>query len=90
MPPRPCSACGSDSVTARVVTFAGAGPRWVDLCRDHALVVRCPSRVPTTLEGTVADLRAAAQEVGLPSTSTVAFYSSFEAATAGREEEQSP
>ncbi|GAA5216854.1 hypothetical protein [Streptomyces thinghirensis] len=83
-PPRPCSACGTEAVTARAVTCAGAGPRWVDLCRDHALAVRRPSRVPATLEGIAADLYAAAEEAGL---SRVTFYSSFEAAAVGRPEE---
>lgn len=83
-PPRLCSVCGSDSVTARAVTFADAGPRWVDLCRDHALAVRRPSSVPAALEGIAADLRAAAGEAGLP---RVAFYSLFEAAGGGRREE---
>ncbi|MGA5183058.1 hypothetical protein ACPCBF_25290 [Streptomyces pseudogriseolus] len=65
MPPRPCSACGDTSVTARAVTFAGAGPRWVDLCRDHALAVWRSSRVPPTLVEIAADLRAAAEAAGL-------------------------
>ncbi|MGC5236872.1 hypothetical protein [Streptomyces albogriseolus] len=65
MPPRPCSACGDMAVTARAVTFAGAGHRWVDLCRDHALAVWRPSRVPPTLAEIAADLRAAAEAAGL-------------------------
>ncbi|AXI91366.1 hypothetical protein SAM9427_36995 (plasmid) [Streptomyces sp. ETH9427] len=59
MPPRPCSVCGHMAVTARAVAFAGAGHRWVDLCRDHALAVWRPSRVPATLPEIAADLRAA-------------------------------
>ncbi len=87
MPPRACSACGAMSVTARAVTLAGAGPRWVDLCRDHALAVRRPFRGPATLTGLAADLRAVVQEAGI---SRLVFYSSFEAAAASRREQDPP
>ncbi|MFE1076086.1 hypothetical protein ACFW5W_33370 [Streptomyces sp. NPDC058783] len=83
-PPRSCVVCGDPAATARVVCFAGAGPRWVDLCWGDGMVVRPRCRVPATLEGIAADLRAAAQEAGLPGASSLSFYSSFEAAVSGR------
>ncbi|WP_435607090.1 hypothetical protein [Streptomyces ardesiacus] len=71
--PHPCSACGADSATARVVPFPGMGLRWVDLCWEHGMSVRRRSRVPTTLEGIAADLRAAAGEAGLPQAARLTF-----------------
>ena len=65
---KPCSACGKeeDCRTSRVVDFPDAGPRWVDLCRDHSLATMPPWTGPTTVEGILADLRAVAgQGAGL-------------------------
>ncbi|MER6062367.1 hypothetical protein ABT167_14450 [Streptomyces sp. NPDC001792] len=60
---RPCTACGKegDCRTSRSVVFPGAGPRWVDLCRDHSLAAMPRWSGPTTIEGLLADLRAAAE-----------------------------
>ncbi|MEV4044276.1 hypothetical protein [Streptomyces sp. NPDC049744] len=82
-PPRPCVVCGGPAATARAVRFPGVGPRWVDLCWDDGMAVRPRCRVPETLEGIAADLRAAAREAGLPGASSLSFYSSFEAAVRG-------
>ncbi|OWA01045.1 hypothetical protein B9W62_35780 [Streptomyces sp. CS113] len=67
-PPHPCSACGTDSATARVVPFPDTG-----LCWEHGMAVRRRSRVPATLEEIAADLRAAAAEADLPQAATLAF-----------------
>ncbi len=88
VPPRPCAVCGDPVATARVVRFPDAGSRWVDLCWDHGMAVRPRSRVPETLEGILADLRAAAREAGLPGGSSLSFYSSFEAAARGRRNDE--
>ncbi|MGW2724995.1 hypothetical protein [Streptomyces sp. NPDC001492] len=64
-PPKPCAACGEDSATVRVRDF-GDGPRWVDLCWEHGWPTMEPApRVPTTLEGALADLREVAAALGL-------------------------
>lgn len=89
-PPRPCVVCGDPAATTRVVPFPGAGPRWADLCWGHGMAVRPRSRLPRTLEGIVADLRAAADEAGLPEGDRISFYSSFEAATRGRRDDEEP
>ncbi|MCX4704388.1 hypothetical protein [Streptomyces sp. NBC_01373] len=65
LPPWPCGVCGDPSRTSRTIDTE-AGPRWVDLCRDHSLAVMPPWRGPTTVEGIVADLRWAAAQLGLP------------------------
>ncbi|MFE1455824.1 hypothetical protein ACFW7K_12645 [Streptomyces sp. NPDC058735] len=88
VPPRPCAVCGDPVATARIVRFPDAGSRWVDLCWDHGMAVRPRSRVPETLEGILADLRAAAREAGLPGGSSLSFYSSFEAAARGRRNDE--
>ena len=87
-PPRSCVVCGAPAATVRAVPFPGAGPRWVDLCWDHGLAVRRRSFLPQTLEGIAADLRAAAQDAGLPDAQRLAFYSSFEAGDAGRRDDE--
>ena len=65
---RACTACGKeeDSRTSRVAVFPEAGPRWVDLCREHTLATMAPWRGPSTTEGILADLREVAAQVGLP------------------------
>ncbi|MEJ8670103.1 hypothetical protein WKI71_21895 [Streptomyces sp. MS1.AVA.1] len=66
MPPWPCSVCGEPSATARPYDSLEHGPRWVDLCWDHALLTRPPAlKMPTTLEGIFADMRKVATELGL-------------------------
>jgi hypothetical protein len=59
---KPCTVCGKeeDCRTSRVIVFPDAGPRWVDLCRDHSLATMPPWTGPTTMEGILADLRAVA------------------------------
>ncbi|MEU9647161.1 hypothetical protein [Streptomyces sp. NPDC048188] len=88
VPPRPCTVCGAPAATTRAVVFPDAGPRWVDLCWNHGMAVRRRHRLPQTLEGITADLRDAAREAGLPAAEHLAFYSSFEAAAAGRPDEE--
>ncbi|MFE5924112.1 hypothetical protein [Streptomyces sp. NPDC056468] len=66
MPPWPCSVCGEPSATARPYDNLEQGPRWVDLCWDHALLTRPPAlKMPTTVEGLFADMRKLAAEFGL-------------------------
>jgi hypothetical protein len=65
VPPHTCAVYGEQAATTRAVVFQGAGPRWVDLCWDHGMAVRRRSRLPATLDGISADLRAAAREAGL-------------------------
>ncbi len=60
----------------------------MDLCWDHGMAVRRRSRLPATLEGIVANLRAATWEAGLPGPERMAFYSSFEAAVRGRRDDE--
>ncbi len=84
-PPRPCVVCGDPAATARSVRFPREGPRWVDLCWDDGMAVRPRSRVPETLDGLAADLRAAAREAGLPATASLSFHASFQAAARGRQ-----
>lgn len=55
----------------------------MDLCWGYGMAVRRCSRIPATLEGIAADLRAA-REVGLPGSERITFYSSFEAVVRGR------
>ncbi|MFL9658767.1 hypothetical protein ACJ7VE_34230 [Streptomyces sp. PB17] len=86
-PPRACVVCGGQAATARAVSFPGAGSRWVDLCWEHGMAVRRRSRLPASLEGIAADLRAAAREASLPGADRLAFYSSFEAAASGCRDE---
>ncbi|MGW8635034.1 hypothetical protein [Streptomyces sp. NPDC055793] len=89
-PSRDCVVCGAIAATSRAVAFPLAGARWVDMCWEHHMaVLHRPSRVPGTLEGIAADLRAAAGEVGLPWAETVTFYSAFEAAIAACRDEDS-
>ncbi|MFE1075174.1 hypothetical protein ACFW5W_28645 [Streptomyces sp. NPDC058783] len=88
VPPRPCVVCADAAATARAVCFAGTGPRWVDLCWDHGMAVRPRSRHPGTLEGIAEDLRAAAREAGLRG--RISFYSSFDAAARGRQDDEDP
>lgn len=61
-----CACCGQPARATRVVDVPGCGPRWLDTCRTHFLAVTrlLPSRMPSTVEGIVADLRAAAREAG--------------------------
>lgn len=66
-PPRPCTACGEPSCTTRIHATAD-GPRWVDLCWQHARATAPQWRGPSTLQGIVADLREAALEAGVPLT----------------------
>ncbi|MFF0674227.1 hypothetical protein ACFYVE_39190 [Streptomyces tendae] len=73
-PPRACVVCGDQAATARAVPFSGAGSRWVDLCWEHGMAARRPSRLPASLEGIAADLRAAAREAGLPKAERLSFY----------------
>ncbi|MER6420703.1 hypothetical protein [Streptomyces sp. NPDC001137] len=64
-PFQPCAACGEDSATVRVRDF-GDGPRWVDLCWEHGWATVEPApRMPTTLEGILADVGEVAAELGL-------------------------
>lgn len=60
----------------------------MDLCWDHGMAVRRRFRLPATLEGIVAGLRAATWEAGLPGRERMAFYSSFEAAVRGRRDDE--
>lgn len=55
----PCTLCGDMGATSRVHATEEHGPRWVDLCWEHGMQARRVSRVPSTLEGIRADLRAA-------------------------------
>ncbi|MER6917580.1 hypothetical protein ABT314_00590, partial [Streptomyces spiralis] len=50
-----------------IIDGPGYGRRWLDRCRDCflATVDLEPSRVPGTVDGIVADLRAAAAEAGV-------------------------
>ncbi|MER5694973.1 hypothetical protein ACWDBO_31690 [Streptomyces mirabilis] len=68
-----CARCGQPARATRVVDAPGLGRRWLDTCRDDFLAVARlrPSRMPSTVEGIVADLRAAAVEVGAPLTVVV-------------------
>jgi hypothetical protein len=65
-----CARCGQPARATRVVDVPGLGLRWLDTCRTHFLAVTrlLPSRMPSTLEGIVADLRAAARDAGAPLT----------------------
>lgn len=68
-PLKPCSVCGDDCRTAQVLHFPEYGHRWVDLCRNHSLATWQPApRMPSTVEGIIADLREVAAEVGAPLT----------------------
>ncbi|MFE2486092.1 hypothetical protein ACFXGR_22880 [Streptomyces mirabilis] len=62
----PCARCGLPARATRVVDVPGLGRRWLDTCRDDFLAASrlWPSRMPSTMEGIVADLRAAAAEAG--------------------------
>ncbi|MEU0818988.1 hypothetical protein [Streptomyces mirabilis] len=68
-----CARCGQPARATRVVDVPGLGRRWLDTCRDCFLAAArlLPSRMPPTVEGIVADLRAAAAEVGAPLTVVV-------------------
>jgi hypothetical protein len=88
VPPRICTVCSEQAATARIAPFPDAGVRWVDLCWDHGMAVRRRTHLPQTLDGITADLRAAAREAGLPGAARLAFSSSFEAADAGRRDEE--
>lgn len=66
VPPWPCSVCTGPSATACPYDSLQHGPRWVDLCWDHALLTRPPAlKMPTTVEGIFADMRKLAAEFGL-------------------------
>jgi hypothetical protein len=62
-----CARCGQPARATRVVDVPGLGRRWLDTCRDDFIAVGrlLPSRMPSTLEGIVADLRAAARDAGV-------------------------
>ena len=63
----PCTACGreGDSRTSQVAVFPAAGPRWVDLCREHTIETMRPWRGPSTVTGILADVREVAAEAGV-------------------------
>jgi hypothetical protein len=63
---RPCASCGQPARATRVIDVPGLGPRWLDTCHPHFLAATrlLPSRMPSTVEGIVADLREAAREAG--------------------------
>jgi hypothetical protein len=63
---RPCSVCGAPARATTIVALS-EGCCWLDTCRDHMLAVARlrPSRMPSTVEGIAADLRAAAVETGV-------------------------
>jgi len=65
-----CARCGQPARATRVVDVPGVGPRWLDTCRDDFLALGrlSPSRMPSTVEGIVADLREAAREASAPLT----------------------
>ncbi|MFF0792917.1 hypothetical protein [Streptomyces spiralis] len=62
--PRACVGCGRPARVTGIIDVPAYGHRWLDRCRDCflATVDLEPSRVPPTLEGILADLRAAAAE----------------------------
>ncbi|MER5875417.1 hypothetical protein ABT119_05750 [Streptomyces sp. NPDC001910] len=64
--PVPCSTCGQPARFTRIVDL-DQGPRWLDRCRSCflATVGTQPSRMPATVDGIVADLRAAMAEAGV-------------------------
>jgi hypothetical protein len=66
LPGAPCMVCDEYCATTSVANIPGHGPRWVDLCWRHFRGVTKPAPgVPSTMEGILADIRAAADEVGL-------------------------
>lgn len=58
--PVPCSTCGQPARFTRIVNV-GHGPCWLDRCRPCflATVGMQPSRMPPSVNGIVADVRAA-------------------------------
>lgn len=62
-----CVRCDQPARATRVVDVPGLGPRWLDTCRDCFLAAArvLPSRMPSTVDGIVADLREAAAEAGV-------------------------
>jgi hypothetical protein len=58
--PVPCSTCGQPARFTRIVDL-DHGPRWLDRCRNCflATVSLQPHRMPASVDGIVADLRAA-------------------------------
>ncbi|MFJ3044136.1 hypothetical protein [Streptomyces tendae] len=87
-PPRSCVVCGDQAATARIVVSPDAGPRWTDWCWVHGMAIHPRCTLPATLEGIIADLRAAAREAGLPGAVDLAFYSSTGTAAVGRRNEE--
>jgi len=67
VPPWPCTACGDTGRTTCVYSTPEHGPRWIDLCRDHALLTwPTAAGMPSTMAGILADLREVAAEAGVP------------------------
>ena len=64
---RSCAQCGQPARATRVIDVPGLGPRWLDTCRADLLAAArlLPSRMPSTVDGIVADLDAAAAEAGV-------------------------
>lgn len=65
--PAPCTLCGAPARFTRVVDVPGRGPCWLDRCRACflATVGIQSSGMPATVDGIVADLRAAAVDAGV-------------------------
>ncbi|MCX4993417.1 hypothetical protein [Streptomyces sp. NBC_00568] len=65
--PVACTLCAAPARFTRVVDVPGSGPCWLDRCCPCylATVGMQPSRVPATVDGIVADLRAAAVDAGV-------------------------
>ncbi|MEU6071967.1 hypothetical protein ABZ864_47995 [Streptomyces sp. NPDC047082] len=66
-PPPPCAGCGQPARATTVADVPGHGPRWLDRCRACLLATidMTPSRMPSTTEEIVADLRAGAVKAGV-------------------------
>ncbi|SFH16832.1 hypothetical protein [Streptomyces mirabilis] len=65
-----CTRCGQPARAPRLVDVPGLGPCRLDTCRDDFLAVTrlLPSRMPSMVEGIVADLREVARDAGAPLT----------------------
>ncbi|MGV9351554.1 hypothetical protein ACWDSD_44055 [Streptomyces spiralis] len=63
----PCAGCGRPARATGIIDVPGYGHRRLDRCRDCflATIDLEPSRVPGTIDGIVADLRAAAAEAAV-------------------------
>ncbi|MFI6663245.1 hypothetical protein ACIBL8_48165 [Streptomyces sp. NPDC050523] len=74
----PCSLlCERKSSSVRMLDDPEHGPRWVDLCFEHALMAPPPQfQRPITWKGILTDLQEAADKVGL--TLTVRSFSDGE------------